>query len=82
MRLKPMLTSRISLVATCSSSRLASKSPSRIRLAANDSCFRGWLIRRAITAAPVSDRTAAVTSQMTQVLVRDGPSREGSVSSQ
>ena len=82
MRLKPMLTSRTSLVATCSSSRLASKSPSRIRLAAKDSCLSGWLISRAITAAPASDRAAAVTSQIAQVLVRDGPSWEGSVNSQ
>ena len=67
MRLKPMLTSRISLVTAFSSSRLASKSPSRTRLAANDSCLSGRLISRAISAAPVSDRPAAVISQISQV---------------
>ena len=53
-----------------------------MRLAANDSCLSGWLISRAITAAPVSDKAPAATSQMAQVLVRDGPSREASVRSQ
>ncbi len=67
MRLKPMLTWRISLVATFSSSRLAAKSPSRTRLAANESCLSGRLIRRAISAAPASDRAAAVSSQISQV---------------
>jgi hypothetical protein len=46
MRLKPMLTSRISLVSVFSSSR-ESRSPSRMRLAANDSSFSGRLISRA-----------------------------------
>ena len=82
MRLKPMLTSRISLVATFSSSLLASKSPSRMRLAANDSCLSGRLMRRAISAAPTSDRMAAVISQISQVPLCSGPRREGSVSSQ
>ena len=68
MRLKPMLTSRISLVTAFSSSRLASKSPSRTRLAAKDNCLSGRLIRRAITAAPASDSAAAVISQTSQVL--------------
>jgi hypothetical protein len=67
MRLKPMFTSRISLVTAFSSRRLASKSPSRTRLAAKDSCFSGLLIRRAITAAPASDSAAAVISHTSQV---------------
>jgi hypothetical protein len=47
MRLKPMLTSRISLVSVFSSRR-ESRSPSRMRLAANDSCFSGRLISAAM----------------------------------
>jgi hypothetical protein len=82
MRLKPMLTSRISLVATFSSRWLASKSPPRTRLAAKESCFSGWLISRAMMAAPVSDRAAATTSQIIQVLLPSGLTRERSTCSQ
>ena len=82
MRLKPMLTSRISFDATNSSRWLALKSPSRTRLAANDNCLSGRLIRRAIKAAPASDSDAAVISQITQVLLPAGLNRERSVCSQ
>ena len=83
MRLKPILTSRISLVTVFSSRRLASKSPSRTRLAANDSCLSGRLIRRAMTAAPASERPVATSSQISQVrLPSSGFTRERSISSQ
>ncbi|MCY1380853.1 hypothetical protein D9M69_687100 [compost metagenome] len=58
------------------------KSPSRTRLAANESFFKGWLISRAINAAPARDSAAAVASQISQVAPVTGPTREGSVSSQ
>ena len=67
MRLKPELTAWISGVAVDSSSTLASRSPSRTRLTAMDSCCRGLLIRRAIRAAPASDSAATVDSQTNQV---------------
>ena len=65
--LKPMFTSRISLVTTSSSRWLAAKSPSLTRLAAYDSCLSGRLISRAMAAAPASDSAAAVISQISQV---------------
>src|SRR6218665_1786852 len=82
MRLKPMLTSRISLAATSSSRWLAAKSPSLTRLAAYDSCFSGRLPSRAIAAAPVSDSAVAMTSQTSQVPPSVGLKRERSISSQ
>ncbi|MCY1557336.1 hypothetical protein D9M68_941820 [compost metagenome] len=82
MRLKPMLTWRISLVATVSLSWLALKSPSRTRLAANESFFNGRLISRAIRAAPARESRAAVPSQISQVMPATSSTREGSVCSQ
>ncbi len=82
MRLKPMFTSRISLVTAFSSRRLAAKSPSRTRLAAYESCLSGWLISRAMAAAPARDRAPAVMSQISQVRPPAGLKREWSISSQ
>src|SRR5574343_151077 len=82
MRLKPMFTSRISLVTTSSSRWLAAKSPSLTRLAAYDSCLSGRLISRAMAAAPASDSAPAVMSQMSQVRPPAGLKRERSISSQ
>jgi hypothetical protein len=55
MRLKPMLTARISLVRARSSSRCASYSPSRTCMVARDSCLSGRLMSRVISAAPASE---------------------------
>ena len=82
MRLKPMFTSRISLVTTSSSRWLAVKSPSLTRLAAYDSCLSGRLISRAMAAAPASDSAPAVMSQMSQVRPPAGLKRDRSISSQ
>ncbi len=81
MRLKPMFTSRISLV-TASSSSCAAKSPSRSRLVALESCLSGRLMRPAITAAPASDSAAAVSTHTSQVLPPAGLKREGSIRNQ
>jgi hypothetical protein len=82
MRLKPMFTSRISLVTASSSSWLAAKSPSRTRLAAYESCLSGRLMSRAMAAAPASDSAPAVMSQISQVLPLAADRRERSMSSQ
>ena len=80
-RLKPMLTSRISLVSVFSSRR-ESRSPSRIRLAANESCLSGRLIKRAIATDPTSVASKAIPIQMNQVLPMTWGVCSGSVSSQ
>ena len=72
MRLKPMLTSRISLVSVFSSRR-ESRSPSRMRLAANDNCFSGRLIRLAITAEPTSVASSAMPTQIEPGAAVDRP---------
>ena len=72
MRLKPRLTSRISLVSVFSSRR-ESRSPSRMRLAAKDSSRSGRLISRAITTEPTSVASSAMPTQTNQVLLVSGP---------
>ena len=81
MRLKPMLTSRISLVSVVSSRR-ESNSPSRMRLAANDSSFSGWLISRAMAAEPSSVASSAMPTQTNQVPLVSGRTRVASACSQ
>ena len=61
-RLKPMLTWRISLVIVVSSRR-ESYSPSRIRLAANERSFSGRLMRRAMPAEPSTVASSAIETQ-------------------
>ena len=80
-RLKPMLTWRISLVIVVSSRR-ESNSPSRIRLAANDSSLSGWLMRRAIAAEPSTVASSAMPTHRMIVLADIGPTRVGSTCSQ
>ncbi len=82
MRLKPMLTSRISLVAANSSRVEVLKWPSRTWLAAYDRRLRGRLIRPAMTAAPDKDKAAAMLSQTSQPLPPKGLSRSGSICNQ
>ena len=81
MRLKPMLTWRISLVSVFSS-RCESNSPSRMRLAANDSSFSGWLISRAIAAEPNTVASSAMLPHNSSVLQAIGPTRVGSACNQ
>ena len=81
MRLKPWFTSRISRV-IIDSSRRESYSPSRIRLAANDSSLSGLLISRAITIEPNSVATSAMPTQTNQVRPVMAPTRRLSVCSQ
>ena len=80
-RLKPMLTWRISLVIVVSSRR-ESYSPSRIRLAANERSLSGRLISRAMPAEPSTVASSAIETQRTIVLVDIGPTRVGSTLSQ
>ena len=82
MRLKSMLTSRISCVATFSSSRTEPNFPSRTCAAAACSFLSGWLTSRASSAAPSSESAAAMPNQTSQVLRSTAPTRLGSVSSQ
>src|SRR5664279_2268361 len=80
-RLKPMLTWRISLVIVVSSRR-ESYSPSRMRLAANERSLSGRLMRRAMPAEPSTVASRAIETQRTMVLVDIGPTRVGSTLSQ
>ena len=80
-RLKPMLTWRISLVIVVSSRR-ESYSPSRIRLAANERSLSGRLMRRAMPAEPSTVASSAIETQRMIVLVDIGPTRVGSTLSQ
>jgi len=80
MRLKPMLTSRISLVMVVSSSR-ESYSPSRMRPAASASSRSGWLMRRAIRAEPTTVASSAMTTHH-QLLASEMDSGVGLVRSQ
>src|SRR5882724_5216125 len=81
MRLKPMLTWRISLVSVFSSS-CDSYSPSRMRLAANDRSRKGWLISRAMPAEPSTVASKAMVTHSSQVLPAIGLTRVGSACSQ
>ena len=81
MRLKPRLTSRISLVIVFSSSR-ESRSPSRMRLAANESCCSGRLMRRAMPTEPSAVAASAMPIQIAQVLPPSGPVCAGAACSQ
>ena len=81
MRLKPMLTWRISLVSVLSSSR-ESNSPSRMRLVANDRSLSGLLMARAIATDASTVASSAMPTQITSVLAAIGPSRVGSACSQ
>jgi hypothetical protein len=81
MRLKPTLTSRISLVSVFSSST-ESKSPSRMRLAAKLSCRSGWLIRRAMAIEPTSVAISAMPTHTNQVPGVSGSTRAASACSQ
>ena len=80
-RLKPMLTARISLVSVFSSRR-DSNSPSRMRLAANDSSLSGWLMSRAIAAEPKIVASSAMPSHSVSVLQASGSTRVVSACSQ
>ena len=81
MRLKPMLTWRISAVMVFSSST-ESNSPSRMRLAAKESSCSGRLMARAISAEPNTEASSAMLPHSPSVPQVSVPTREESACSQ